>query len=135
MSDCGSLRVTLVTGRTIDQGVAKEKGKTSKKYFESVAVCFIDPQDLKKLGIKEKTCVHVSTEHGSVVLKALKSARAPHPSTIYIPYGPWANAIVDPESDSIGMPSLKGTSAEIKPAGDTPILSLSELLKQQFRKK
>jgi formylmethanofuran dehydrogenase subunit D len=135
MSNCGSLKVILITGRTIDQGVAKEKGKTSKEYFESVAVCFIDPQDLKKLGIKEKTGVQVSTEHGSIVLKVLKSARAPHPSTIYIPYGPWANAIVDPESDSIGMPSLKGIPAEIKPAEDKPVLSLSELLKQQFRKK
>ncbi|NWF87578.1 molybdopterin dinucleotide-binding protein [Candidatus Bathyarchaeota archaeon] len=128
------LKVTLLTGRTIEQGVGKERGKTSQEYVESVSVCFIDPEDLKKLGIKEKTNVLVSTKYGSVVVKALKSLRGPHSGVIYIPYGPWANVIVDPETHSIGMPSLKGISAEIEPAPDKPLLSLEELLNEQFRK-
>lgn len=128
------LNVTLLTGRTIEQGVGKERGKASKEYIESVSVCFIDPEDLKKLGIKEKTNVLVSTKYGSVVIKALKSLRGPHSGIIYIPYGPWANVIVDPETHSIGMPSLKGIPAEIEPAPDKPLLSLEELLNEQFRK-
>jgi formylmethanofuran dehydrogenase subunit D len=128
------LKVTLLTGRTIEQGVGKERGKSSKEYVESVSVCFIDPEDLKKLGIKEKTNVIVSTKHGSVVVKALKSLRGPHSGIIYIPYGPWANVIVDPETHSIGMPSLKGIPAEVEPAPDKPLLSLEALLNEQFRK-
>jgi len=128
------LKVTLLTGRTIEQGVGKEKGKTSQEYVKSVSVCFIDPEDLKKLGIKEKTNVLVSTEHGSVVVKALKSVRGPHPGMIYIPYGPWANVIVNPETHSIGMPSLKGIPAEIEPAPNKLLLSLEALLNEQFRK-
>lgn len=128
------LNVTLLTGRTIEQGVGKERGKASKEYIESVSVCFIDPEDLKKLGIKEKANVLVSTKYGSVVIKALKSLRGPHSGIIYIPYGPWANVIVDPETHSIGMPSLKGIPAEIEPAPDKPLLSLEELLNEQFRK-
>lgn len=128
------LRVTLLTGRTIEQGVGKEHGKASKEYMESVSVCYIDPEDLKKLGIKEKTNVLVSTKYGSVVVKALKSLRAPHPGVIFVPYGPWANAVTDPETHGIGMPSLKGISADIEPAPENPILSLEELLKQQFGK-
>ena len=128
------LRVTLLTGRTIEQGVGKEHGKASKEYFESVSVCYMDPEDLKRLGIKEKTNIQVSTEHGSVVVKALKSLRTPHPSVIFIPYGPWANVVVNPETHSIGMPSLKGIPAEVEPAPENPILSLEELLKQQFGK-
>ena len=46
------LRVTLITGRTIDQGVGKEMGKGSQEYFDSCAVCFLDPVDIKKLGLK-----------------------------------------------------------------------------------
>ena len=72
------LRVTLITGRTIEQGVGKEQGKTSQEYLESVAVCFVDPQDLKQLGIKEKTNILVSTKYGSVVVRALKSLRTLH---------------------------------------------------------
>jgi formylmethanofuran dehydrogenase subunit D len=128
------LKVTLLTGRTIEQGVGKEHGKASKEYAESVSVCYLDPNDLKSLGIKENTNILVSTEHGAVVVKALKSLRAPHPSIIFIPYGPWANVVADPKTHSTGMPSFKGIPAEIEPAADMPILTLEELLKAQFGK-
>ncbi|MGB9714373.1 MAG: molybdopterin dinucleotide binding domain-containing protein [Candidatus Bathyarchaeales archaeon] len=128
------LKVTLVTGRTIEQGVGKEKGKLSREYVESVSVCYMDPEDLKKLKIKDGTNVLVSTDYGSVVVKALKSLRAPHQGIIYIPYGPWANVVVNPETHGIGMPSFKGIPAEVEPAQDKPILSLAELLKAQFGK-
>lgn len=127
------LQVTLLTGRTIEQGVGKERGKASKDYFESVAVCYMDPEDLKKLGIKEKTNILVSTTYGSVVVKAIKSLRTPHPGIVFVPYGPWANVVADPDTHGIGMPSFKGVPAEIEPAQDKPILSLEKLLKGQFR--
>jgi formylmethanofuran dehydrogenase subunit D len=126
------LLVTLLTGRTIEQGVAKERGKASREYLESVSVCYMDPEDLKKLGIKEKTNVQVSTNYGSVVVKALKSLRAPHPDVVFIPYGPWANVVVNPETHGIGMPSFKGIPAEVEPAPDKPVQSLGELLREQF---
>jgi formylmethanofuran dehydrogenase subunit D len=134
MRENPKLQVTLLTGRTIEQGVAKERGKASKEYVESVSVCYMDPEDLKRLGIKEKTNVQVLTEHGSVVVKAVKSLRGPHPSVIFIPYGPWANAVVNPETHSIGMPSLKGIPAEVEPAPDKPILGLEKLLEEEFGK-
>jgi formylmethanofuran dehydrogenase subunit D len=128
------LQVTLITGRTIDQGVGKERGKASEEYRDSVSICHIDPGDLKRLGIKEKNNVVVSTSYGSVVVKAVKSPRAPHPGVIFMPYGLWANAIIGPETHSIGMPSLKGIPAEVKPSQDKPMLSLVDLLKEQFGK-
>ena len=128
------LKVTLLTGRTIEQGVGKERGKSSKEYVESVSVCFIDPDDMKKLGIKEGVNVQVSTAFGTVVVKAKKSLRTPHPGVIFIPYGPWANVVVDPETHGIGMPSFKGVPATLEPAPDKPVLGLEELLKTVFRK-
>jgi formylmethanofuran dehydrogenase subunit D len=53
---------------------------------------------------------------------------------IFIPYGPWANTLISPATDDIGMPSYKGIPAEIEPALERPVLSLHELLTQQFRK-
>lgn len=126
------LRVILLTGRTIEQGVARESGKSSEEYAQSVSICFIDPEDLKKSGIKENKSVRVSTPAGSVVLTAVKSARGPHGGIVFVPYGPWANVIVDPVTDSIGMPSLKGIPAEIEPAPNERVLSLKELLTQEF---
>lgn len=69
-----------------------------------------------------------------MIVKALKSPRGPHPNVIFIPYGAWANAMVNPETDSIGMPSLKGIPAEIEPATDKVVLGLRELLREQFGK-
>jgi len=124
----------LVTGRTIEQGVGKEHGKASEDYAESVAVCYLDPEDLKQLKIKEKTPIQVSTPHGAVVVRAIKSRRGPHPRLVFMPYGPWANAIANPDTDSIGMPSFKGVPAEVEPAPAKSVMSLKELLEKQFGK-
>jgi formylmethanofuran dehydrogenase subunit D len=134
MEEKPKLKVTLLTGRTIEQGAGKERGKSSKDYVESVSVCFMDPEDMKKLGIKEGVNVQVSTAFGTVVVKAKKSLRAPHLGVIFIPYGPWANVVVDPETHGIGMPSFKGIPATIEPAPEKPVLGLEELLKTVFRK-
>lgn len=128
------LKTLLLTGRTIEQGVGKELGKSSKEYRESVSVCYVDAEDLKKLGIKGETNIMVSTDYGSVVVKAVESLRGPHPGVIFIPYGPWADVVVNPETHGIGMPSLKGVSASIKPAPAKPVLSLEELIQEQFGK-
>jgi formylmethanofuran dehydrogenase subunit D len=92
----------------------------------------MDICDMKKLGIKNKTNIRVTTPNGAVVLKAVKYPRGAMPGLIYIPYGPWANSIVSNETTSIGMPSFKGTPAEVEPAPDKPVLTLKELLRSQF---
>ncbi len=124
--------MTLLTGRTIEQGVGKEAGKGTKAYFEATSMCYMDAGDMKKLGIVNNTHVLVSTKNGSIVLRAVKYPRGAMPSLIYIPYGPWANAVVSTETTSIGMPSFKGVPAEVEPAPDKPILNLEELLRSEF---
>ncbi len=126
------LRVTLLSGRTIEQGVGKERGKGSKEYFEAVSMCYMDAGDMKKLGIRNNTNILVTTEFGSVVVKAVKYPRGTMPGLIYIPYGPWANAVCSDATSSIGMPSFKGIPAEVEPAPDKPLLTMKELLKSEF---
>jgi formylmethanofuran dehydrogenase subunit D len=128
------LQVTLLTGRTIEQGVGKEAGKATQGYFESTTMAYMDICDMTKLGIKNKTNILVTTPNGSVVLKAVKYPRGAMPGLIYIPYGPWANSIVSNETTSIGMPSFRGTPAEVEAAPDKSVLTLKELLRSQFGK-
>ena len=71
------LRAILITGRTIDQGVGKEMGKGSKEYFDSSSICVIDEADMKKLGIKSRSNVKVTSKYGSVIVKARKTPTAP----------------------------------------------------------
>lgn len=129
------LKVTLLTGRTVEQGVGKEKGKLSQEYQESVAICEIDPDDMEMLNIKENSNIKVTTQYGSTVLKAKKSKRGPHPSAVFVPYGPWASLLTGANTHGTGMPSFKGIPAEIEPASPTEhVLSLTQLLQQSFGK-
>ena len=126
------LNLILLTGRTIEQGVGKESGKGTKLYFDSTTMCYMDEKDMSQLGLRNNDHVLATTKEGSVVLRAVKHPRGAMPGMIYIPYGPWANAICSSETTSIGMPSFKGTPVEVKPAPDQPILTLEELLRKEF---
>ncbi len=126
------LRVTLLTGRTIEQGVGKEYGKASREYFDACSMCYMDSDDMKKLGVKNNSNILVSTPVGSVILKAVKYPRGITPGLIYVPYGPWANAICSDATTSIGMPSFKGTPAEVQAAPDKKVLTMEELLMSEF---
>ncbi len=128
------LKVTLLTGRTIGQGQGKEYGKLSEEYWQSVAICEMDPDDIKRLKIKEGQNVKITSDFGSVVVKAVESERAPHPGSAFIPLGPWANLLVNPRTHGTGMPSFKGISAEIEPAPKEEVSSLPDLLKEHYKR-
>ena len=128
------LRVTLITGRTIDQGVGKEMGKGSKEYFDSAALCFIDEADMKKLGIKARSNVRVTSKYGTVIVKAVKNPYGNNPGLVFIPCGVWANAICGDETFGMGMPLFKGFSVEVESAPKEAILTLDELLKLEYGK-
>ncbi len=126
------LTAILITGRTIDQGVGKEMGKGSKEYFDSSALCFIDESDMKKLGIKSRSNVKVTSKYGSVIVKAAKNPYGSDPGLIFIPCGLWANAICGDETFGMGMPLFKGFQVEVEPAPNQAILTLDELLKEEY---
>jgi formylmethanofuran dehydrogenase subunit D len=126
------LQVTLLTGRTIEQGVGKEYGKSSPEYYDACSMVYMDSEDMKKLGVKNGSNVLVTTPNGSVVLRAVKHPRGVMRGLVYIPYGPWANSVVSNATTSIGMPSFKGTPAEVEAAPDQSVLSVKELLKKEF---
>lgn len=126
-------KITLLTGRTIYQGVGKEYGKMSEEYFKSVAICEIDPNDMKKLGIKANDNVKITTKFGSVVVRAVESLRTPHPRSVFMPYGAWVNLVIDSRTDGTGMPTFKGIPVAIESTRDN-ILTLRELLKKCYRK-
>lgn len=128
------MRVSLLTGRTVEQGREKEKSKFSDEYMKSVAICHIDPDDMRKLGIKENANVRVTTEFGSVVVKAKESLRSPHRGAVFIPYGAWANQVTDPKTHGAGMPSFKGTKAEVEPAPKEDVSNLEDLIKKHYKK-
>lgn len=124
------LDVLVLTGRTIDQGRGKEMGKLSDVYQKDTSQVQIDPVDMKALDLRHNATVKVTTDFGSVVLRAVKSIRGPHSKMIFIAYGPWASMVSDPETHGSGMPSLKGMKGTIEPAPDEKVLTMQELVNQ-----
>lgn len=125
------MEFTLITGRTINQGRGKEHGKFSEEYLANVAVCEMNPEDMRRLNIKDGTNIWITTEVGSVIVKARKSRRIKTPGVIFMPYGPWANAVIKPESEGTGMPLLKGLKANVEPTEDK-VSNLQDLLIESY---
>lgn len=111
-----SLHVKLISGRSLGQARGKVSGKFSEDYFRNAAVCELDPEDIKVLGISPNENVKITTDTGSVVVRAATASQRVQRGVAFMPYGPWANAVLSSETYGTGMPSFKGVEAEITPA-------------------
>jgi len=127
------IALNLISGRTIQQGVAMEGGKEKDAYRKACGIIEMDNSDLKKLGAWRNTNVRVTSKYGSVVVKAIEATQGPHPGLAYIPMGPWANAIIDPNTYSTGMPTFKGVPVEVDVAMNEPVYTSIELVQKKCR--
>jgi len=125
--------LNLISGRTIQQGVAMEHGKEKEEYRKACGIIELDPSDLKKLGAWRNTNVRVTSPYGNVVVKAVEATQGPHPGLGYIPMGPWANSVINPNTYSTGMPTFKGVPVEVEIALNEPVLSSIELVQKKCR--
>jgi formylmethanofuran dehydrogenase subunit D len=101
---------------------------------KAAAICYMDPNDMKKIGVITGDIITVKTNSGQVTLRAVKSEDTPHVGLVFIPMGPWANQLTNPETDSIGMPSFKGMKGVIEVAQGGKILDAATLVKTAFHK-
>lgn len=126
-----TISVNLISGRTIQQGVAIESGKEKPSYRTACGIIEMDKTDLKALGAWKNTNVKVTSDYGSVVVKAVEATQGPHPGVAFIPMGPWANSVVSDNTYSTGMPTFKGTPVTVEVAIDEPVLLGIELVQKQ----
>ncbi len=119
----------LLTGRTINQGVALEGGKTTKENVRAAAICTFDKEDFKKLDCLVGTPVKVITDYGEVMVYSTISEEGPHPGIIFIPLGPWANQVVNPDTQSCGTPTYKGMKAGVGVVKNGKVLDALDLIK------
>ena len=114
----------MISGRTLAQGAGCE-GKMSPDFFKAVAICHLSEKDFKSLGLSEGRNVLLKNEFGQVVLTAKADDGLPD-SMVFIPMGPWANAIVGKETGGCGTPHFKGLEVEVS-ATNSPVLNIREL--------
>ncbi|UUX91564.1 molybdopterin dinucleotide binding domain-containing protein [Methanoplanus endosymbiosus] len=114
------------------QGVTMEGGKEKPAYRDACGIIELNPEDLKELGIWHGTNVRVASQHGWVIVKAIKATQGPHPGLGWIPMGPWANRVIDPNTYSMGMPTFKGVPVTVEPAPDEKVLDSLAVLEEML---
>ena len=125
------MKVILNTGSTIEQGCLIKGGrKMTREYREDVAVCYLNPKDLRDLwykgGAEYPGKVKVTTNAGKVVVFARENGGVSKGSA-FIPRGPWANVVISSETFGTGSPFYKGMSADII-ATEEEVLDCEELI-------
>ncbi|MET1123704.1 MAG: molybdopterin dinucleotide binding domain-containing protein [Archaeoglobaceae archaeon] len=118
------IEVEIVTGRTTDQGSTVEE-KFSEEYFKAVSYIELSEEDFTALGLQEGDRVKVKTEFSEVVVFA-KKGELPK-GVAFMPMGPYANMVIDPDTDGTGMPRFKGVRAKVEKTEER-VLSVKELL-------
>ena len=120
------MTVTLISGRTANQGIGLEEGKLSKKYSESVNHIQINPEDAEKMSLQPQDLVKVTTDYGSITVKWI-SEKSLDSGMVFFPYGPWANQVYSSSTSSTGMPIMKGIPASLEISTEK-ILSIKEIV-------
>ena len=122
------IHLNMITQRSIEEGAAMEKGKTNPDYFDACSICEMHPDDMKKAGIWKNTNVRVTSECGSVVVKAIEPTQYVPPGLAHIRQGVWANQVVPPRTQSTGTPQYSGFPVTIEPAMNEKLKSALELV-------
>lgn len=106
------LEMTLVTGRTMKQGVGLVLGKESEEYKKEVSMVELCTEDLEALQVNPGDKVYLFTEHGSAtfVARAVDMPRG----LAFIPFGPPANILIGCQTGASGMPDSKGASIKVR---------------------
>ncbi|NLV27058.1 MAG: molybdopterin dinucleotide-binding protein [Methanomicrobiales archaeon] len=122
--------LTMITQRSIEEGIAMEKGKNSREYFDACSVIEMNELDMSRMGIEENTPVRVRSECGEVVVKAICGIQTLNPGICHIRQGVWANQVVPCKTQSTGVPQYSGFPVCVFPAPHEKVLSAKELIFQ-----
>jgi formylmethanofuran dehydrogenase subunit D len=119
------IEVEIISGRTLDQGATVEE-KLTDEYFKAVNYCELSEEDFNALNLSEGDRVRVKTDFGEVVVYAVKNKDLKK-GMAFIPMGPYANMVIDPNTDGTGMPQFKGIKGVVEKTEDK-VLTVKELI-------
>lgn len=121
----GKINAKLISGRTLNQGATLEN-KMSKEFVDATAICEMNENNLKAVGISEGDNVEVKTEFGSAIVNVKVNEGNPD-HIVFVPMGPWANSIIGSAGGGVGMPIYKGVDCEVS-STDKNVLNAKELM-------
>lgn len=118
--------IKIVTYRDIFQIAACEEDRFSGECVGLSAEIILDETEMKRMGIKDDTNVRLSSNWGSVVVKAKASPRNEQTGVGFMVNSPWSNALVSGDTTDC-IPDFKNIDAKISVSRDE-VTGLDELL-------
>ena len=107
--------MTLIAGRSKDQGTSLNAGKLEARYREVTSTVEMNADDMARLGLKAGDKVRLSTAVGSAIVscKERKSEDLPT-GLLFIPYGPPSSELMDGDTAGSGMPVSKNLEVVVE---------------------
>lgn len=126
------MKAIMISGRTLAQGATCES-KMSPEFLKATSSLSLSEEDFSSLGLSEGKNVQVSNQFGQVVASA-RSDKGLSNGLVFMPMGPYANAVIGPDTAGSGTPQFKGVEVEIKPT-DMPVLDVRDMFRGMRRAK
>lgn len=124
------MKAIMISGRTLAQGAGCESKMTSD-FWRAVSVCHLSEEDYRFLGLSEGRNVLLRNSVGQAILSARLDPGLPK-GLVFIPMGPWANALVGKDTGGCGTPHFKGVEVEVE-ATDEPVLEIRDFFRDLGR--
>ena len=105
------LRLTLVSGRSMEQGVGISEGKGRQVYREATGVVGLNASDMERSGLKDGSAVRIMSEFGAVDVLC-RCSDVPE-GLAFMAFGPACNRLVGGETFASGMPESKHLEVDI----------------------
>jgi formylmethanofuran dehydrogenase subunit D len=113
-------KMTLIGGRSKDQGTSLCAGKLGPEYLEVSTTVEMNVEDMARLGLKPNSKVRLRTAVGETVVRCKGRETKDLPRGIlFIAYGPASSALMAGDTAGTGMPISKNLDVEVEPVGDT----------------
>jgi formylmethanofuran dehydrogenase subunit D len=113
-------KMTLIGGRSKDQGTSLCAGKLGPEYLEVSTTVEMNVEDMARLGLKPNSKVRLRTAVGETVVRCKGRETKDLPRGIlFIAYGPASSELMAGDTAGTGMPISKNLDGEVEPVGDT----------------
>lgn len=105
----------LIPGRTSRQGTTLNEGKFTDAYVEETSTLQMNPDDMKRLGLKTGDRVRLRSEQGQIELPCVAAKPGELPlGLLFMPYGDLSSRLMGGDTHGTGMPNSKGIDVKLE---------------------
>ena len=102
----------LIPGRSTEQGTSVGD-KSSAQYREVTRTVRMNPEDMKRLGVRDRSRVRLRSADGEIEVICVSAKEELPPGVLFIAYGPESSKLMSGETHGTGMPDSKGIEVEL----------------------